>query len=1066
MASSHPSIPRDVSLETLAARAALIEERLAVAWEPVDTADGRARADTLWARWEQLLPGGGEASLAERLSLAGWTPARVRERLGDGRWRAGARLPEWTRTWEAIREALPKREVRAESADKVGGDGRGVETTDDAVAVWREFFRPFVEVGETRLRTEADRSGVVLADLMVAEFRRLLAVRLALTARPVLEFEFRVWSEARRGAAEWLGGAEAEASTRARFAAELSCTRGALLERNYPVLLRVSCEQVQQLSEAWHEFAVRLAADAAELGKRFGGGRPLGELVACRGGLSDPHRGARSAVDVRFAGGTRLVYKPRPMALEAGYYSLAAWLESRGAGMKLGQVPVWDCGGYGWMAWIEAAPCASRAAARRHFVRTGAHLALLQVLGGADFHSENWIAAGEFPLPIDLEVLLRPAAPGTAGDIEQSVLGVGLLPVWQAAGGRVANIAALGEAARGDDAARGDAAHRASLGGKPLAAGDFVVDIVEGFRTVHAALRRNRAALLRAGGSLARLRRARLRHVARPTEIYGRLLGAATQPRALTDGGACSLELERLAKALAGVRADEAEKLARMIAAEQRALARLDVPLLHARVDGLALETGEGAEIGRFFVVSGWTACRQRLAALSETETRKQAELIRAAFAVARLGGMDTRQEKAKRERSARTVAADVRPVSRSGLLAAARAIGRELAAQAVTIEGGVTWVAPQLLPRVERFQLSMLGPGLYDGVAGVGLFFAALHRATGEAAWARLARGALAPIVTALGEPAARRHLRRMSAGIGLGRGGLVYALTHAAEWLRQPTWLAPRMRLVELLAPQPGEVECDVMNGAAGAIFAALRLAEATKDVAAIAVAGEWGRRLVAAQEAMPAGGRAWRHEGVALGGMAHGAAGIAAALARLAAAGEEVFRRAAEEARAFEETLFVAEQGNWLDLRGARDLDEARRAGRCGMAWCHGAPGILLARLAGLRGLDTESVRADIAAAVATIVAAPAGEIDQCCCGEAGVIEVLVSAADALQRHELLDTARRRAAALRAKARAAGGYNAFGATALPAGPGFFQGRAGIGYSWLRLARPERFPSVLAFA
>src|SRR6185436_16369349 len=103
----------------------------------------------------------------------------------------------------------------------------------------------------------------------------------------------------------------------------------------------------------------------------------------------------------------------------------------------------------GWMEWIEAAPCANPAAVRRHFARTGAHLALLHVLGGADFHSENWIAAGEFPLPVDLEVLLRPVVTtGVAGEIEQSVLGVGLLPVWQAAGGSVANISALGETVR------------------------------------------------------------------------------------------------------------------------------------------------------------------------------------------------------------------------------------------------------------------------------------------------------------------------------------------------------------------------------------------------------------------------------------------------------------------------------------------------------------------------------------------------------------------------------------------------------------------------------------------
>jgi lantibiotic modifying enzyme len=1035
----------------------MLDERFGDAWEPVETADGRARADTLWARWNKLLPGGGEAALADRLALAGWTEAQVRARLGDGRWRKSAKLPAWTQTWEAVRAAMLERAADTATA---------TANAKEAASAWRMFFAPFVAVGEKRLEAELRQRGGMANAVVMAEFRRLLALRLTRIAGAAFEFEFGLWSEARRGASEWLDGNEGEA-TRAGFVAELARTGAAMLERSYPVLLRHCCEQVEQLSAAWSEFAVRLPVDAAGLAERFNGGRALGEIAVCRGGLSDPHRGARSAIELRFSSGLRVIYKPRPMALEAGYFSLCAWLEARGVSPSLGRVGVWDRGGYGWMEWVEAAPCANRAAARRHFVRTGAHLALLQVLGGADFHSENWIAAGEFPLPIDLEVAMRPAVTGGAGEVEQSVLGVGLLPVWQASGNRVANISALAEKAPAGDASSGDGAHRAVLGGKPLAAGDFVEEIVEGFAAMHAALRRYRLVLGRAGGPLAALRRARLRHVARPTELYGRLMDVATRPPALGDGAVCSLELERLAKALAGVPADETEKLARMIAAEQRALARLDVPLLHGRVGGLELETGDGPTIAGFFKVSGWTACRRRLAALSAAETRKQAGLIRAAFAVARLGRTDTAATKAKRGRRADAEGANARPASRATLLAAARAIGRELAAQAVEIDGGLTWVAPQLLPRVERFQLSILNLGLYDGVAGVGLFFAALHRATGEAEWARFARGAFAPAVRAARDPAARRHLRRMPAGIGMERGGIVYALTHAADWLRQPVWLAPKQRWVELLAPQPGDVEWDVMRGAAGAIFAALRLAEATNDRAALDVAAEWGRRLVAAQEAMPEGGRAWRHEGVALGGMAHGAAGIAAALARLAAAtGDEDFRRAAEDARAFEATLFVAEEGNWLDLRGARDLAEARRTGRCGVSWCHGAPGILLTRLAGLQSLDTAGVRDDIAAALTTTARLPAGEIDQCCCGEAGVIDILGSAAATLGRHEFLDTARRRAGALLAKARAAGGYNAFGATALPAGPGFFQGRAGIGYTWLRLAQPERFPSVLAFA
>jgi lantibiotic modifying enzyme len=77
--------------------------------------------------------------------------------------------------------------------------------------------------------------------------------------------------------------------------------------------------------------------------------------------------------------------------------------------------------------------------------------------------------------------------------------------------------------------------------------------------------------------------------------------------------------------------------------------------------------------------------------------------------------------------------------------------------------------------------------------------------------------------------------------------------------------------------------------------------------------------------------------------LAGLSHGAAGIAwALLALFARTGEERFRTAARGGIAFERSVFSTEAGNWRDLR---DPEHARFP----TAWCHGAPGIGLARLA---------------------------------------------------------------------------------------------------------------------
>src|ERR671915_222589 len=95
----------------------------------------------------------------------------------------------------------------------------------------------------------------------------------------------------------------------------------------------------------------------------------------------------------------------------------------------------------------------------------------------------------------------------------------------------------------------------------------------------------------------------------------------------------------------------------------------------------------------------------------------------------------------------------------------------------------------------------------------------------------------------------------------------------------------------------------------------------------------------------------GIGWNNEGAItrpLTGFSHGTAGIAWALLELAAlTGEEHFRKAALDAIAYERDLFSPEAGNWPHLGDDNNP--------FWVTWCHGAPGIGLARLCSLRHLD---------------------------------------------------------------------------------------------------------------
>src|SRR4029077_423678 len=90
------------------------------------------------------------------------------------------------------------------------------------------------------------------------------------------------------------------------------------------------------------------------------------------------------------------------------------------------------------------------------------------------------------------------------------------------------------------------------------------------------------------------------------------------------------------------------------------------------------------------------------------------------------------------------------------------------------------------------------------------------------------------------------------------------------------------------------------------------------------------------------------------VALAGFAHGVAGIAWALDALShATGIDRFAVRARWALEYERTLFSDSVENWRDVRErGRSGDGPDAAAKFSTAWCHGAPGIGLARLAMLR------------------------------------------------------------------------------------------------------------------
>ncbi|HEY4244443.1 MAG TPA: type 2 lanthipeptide synthetase LanM family protein [Kofleriaceae bacterium] len=825
----------------------------------------------------------------------------------------------------------------------------------------------------------------------------------------------------------------------ARFRTEAAW---AALFEEYPVLGATVDGVRRNFRAQAGELFARLAQDRprlAELGIANGA-----RLVDATASLSDPHCGGRGVWRLAFEGGARVMYKPKPLAADAHFQRLlgvcnAAIERGELAVPPLRPLGIVDRGAYGWVEFVATDPCADDAAVARFYERQGALLALLHVVLGTDMHGENVIACGEHPIVVDYETLFHPylarlpaagTAAGEAGrGLERSVLRVGLLP-WRArvpGGGLVLGALGDGKAQTLPLAVpRWDAVGRDDMRLVPksiaLPAGHSIPrvgDDLVPFRAHAVAITRGCDAMLRYLSQhraawdehVAAFARDPVRFILRPTQTYMRILDATSHPdhlRGRASGDAIRAKLDTAPDTVAIV--------ARVRDAENADLVARDVPYFHGVPASADAYDSRDARYADLFPEPMLGVARAQLAALDDAEVERQQWHVRAALSAASIGDA---------MRLPWTL-----PSASARALDLAAAIGERLAAQAIEGSDGVTWTGVVDCD-ADAFTVGVLGPELYDGVAGIAVFLAALGRATRDDRFLVLADRAARTVRASLHEPAAH-------GGGFIGAPSRLYALAHVAALLGEP--------LGELPIPAVTD-ETDVMYGAAGAILALLAVAPALPAVAAaLRPALAVLERTAIASDA----GLAWPCPAVPrpLLGFSHGTAGIAYALDRLAAFDPALASRCAalaDGARRYERAHFDAARGNWPDLR----VPEGRNV----VTWCHGAPGVVLSMLA--------SPGAELDTAIATTLAAPQ-LTHSLCHGVAGNLAIVAHAAHRLGRADWRAAVEARLPALLAAIASPAGPQLDAAFA-PSAPGLMTGLAGVGYGLLSIAAPST-PCLLA--
>jgi len=851
----------------------------------------------------------------------------------------------------------------------------------------------------------------------------------------------------------------------------------------YPVLARQLLLRIDQWVSFSLEFLNNLCEDWSEIKQTFCDDTEPGELSAVSIGAGDTHRNGRSVAIASFSSGFGLVYKPRSLSVDVHYAKLLAWLNEKGDHPAFRILRTIDRKTHGWSEFVAVDTCASSSEIERFYQRLGGCLALLYALEATDFHLENLIAAGEHPVLIDLEALFHPriqedvSASLPAADVMgHSVLRVGLLPqrMWLGVEPEGVDLSGVGGAAGqltpfeipalegvGTDEMRiarkrlpiPGSQNRPTLNGGEVKADMFVESVVSGFTSVYRTILKNRDEFLAQKGPIAAFADDEVRVVLRPTRSYGVLLNESYHPDVLRNALDRDWLFDRL-----WAEVEYRPYLARLIAAEQADLRAGDIPVFYTHPASRSLWTSAGEQVNDLFDEPSFDTVQRRVAAFSENDLERQSWFIRASM-TSLSAGMGHEKWRGYKP------AGETRDAGRDDLLTAAREIGDRLDVLAIRNVDLVSWIGVVMINE-RSWSLLPLGEDLYGGTLGIALFLAYLGALTKEDRYTELARSALA--ITRRQIKSESYQNQRATIGGFSGKGGVIYVLSQLGSLWNEPELIDEAEEVTRTLAPLVEQDRVlDVVGGAAGCIGGLASLNAVRPSRAAVVAAKLCAERLLEAAISCD-GGTAW--PGVIevakpLTGFSHGAAGMAWALLNAASmTGDYRFRDAALSAMTYERAVFRESDQNWPDFRIDRNSESKSAAPGSVIAWCHGAPGIGLGRLASLSQCHDPMMRTEIDTALDVTMKRGFGLNHSLCHGDLGNADLLVEASIKLKSDILRERVRSLGGIILESIKSNGWL-----CGVPMGvetPGLMTGLAGIGYGLLRLADPETVPSVLSLA
>ena len=268
--------------------------------------------------------------------------------------------------------------------------------------------------------------------------------------------------------------------------------------------------------------------------------------------------------------------------------------------------------------------------------------------------------------------------------------------------------------------------------------------------------------------------------------------------------------------------------------------------------------------------------------------------------------------------------------------------IGCELMASAIWHNGSCNWQGYSMEAVNGQFKSVMrtFGSDMYSGTSGIAAFLVALYSEKQDPVLLKTIEGCLSQI---------KSNMQDLpDQGFYSGKPGVAALLLKAGKTLNNKKWINDGLTLLKRIKTDAlKDHEIDLISGAAGTIPVLLDAYETYKDKQLLNKATSLGDILC---HVAKKNGDVWSWSTVPskknLTGFSHGSSGVALALLHLyKVTKNKNYSIAAIRGFNYERTSFDNTQQNWPDFRD--DVVKDNQQSVCGLAWCHGAPGIAISR-----------------------------------------------------------------------------------------------------------------------